>query len=349
MENTVQIKTLKIKTAKPYGAIICPGAINYLGLSVGSAKKAVVVSDETVFRLYGKQVKEILKGVGVEAYSFIFPVGEKSKTKNVLDKLLILLTELNLEKGDCLIALGGGVVSDITGLGAAMFRLGLDYINVPTSLVAMSNACIGGKTGVEFLGKKDLIGIINQPKIVLCDTDLLKTLSEDNLKDGLAEIIRTAVACDRYLFSRLEEEEMSIEDMIYSTLKIKAGLIKKDESFTGVQRVLTLGNSFKTAAESIVGNGLAHHKTLSFGILSAVALAENLGAAKGMKQRIRAVLEKFGLEYNIGINNVLVYDKLFGESRKDEEKILVVLPERMGSAKVKTFSAKFIKEALYGR
>lgn len=349
MENNVGIKTLKIRCKKPYGAIICPGATEYLGLAAGKAKKAVVVSDETVFRLYGKKAKEILKGVGVETFSFIFPVGEKRKTKNVLDKLLILLTELDLCKGDCLIALGGGVVSDITGLGAALFKRGLDYINVPTSLAAMSNACIGGKTGVDFLGKKDLIGVVNQPKIVLCDTDFLKTLPEDNIKDGMAEIIRSAVACDRYFFSRLEEEELTVEEMILCALKIKARLIKKDEDFTGAQRVLTLGDSFKTAVESIAGNGLLYHKALSFGVLSAVTLAENLGMAKGMKQRIRAVFEKYGLDYNVGVNNLLVYDKLFGEDREDDETLSAVLPERMGVAGIKRFSARYIKEALYGR
>lgn len=349
MENSQSVKMLKIRTASPYGVIISSGAVEYLPFAIGVAKKAVIVSDETVFSIYGKKIKELLKSVGVETYSFIMPVGEKSKTKYVLDKLIILMTELNLDKSDCMIALGGGVVSDVTGLAAALFKRGIDYVNVPTSLVGMASACIGGKTGVEFLGKKDLIGLINHPKIVLCDTEFLKTLPEYNFNEGLSEIIKIAVACDKKFLVKLESQDMSIEDMIYSTLKIKEKLIKKDPFAKGVQNALAFGEVFKTAAENLVGATVAQGKSLAFGMVSAAFLAENLGLGRGVKDRIKALLNKFGLMYDMGVNNVIVYDKLFGDGRDEKEKITVVLPVRAGKCTVKTFSVGNIKEELYGR
>ncbi len=349
MENLQEIKTLKIKTSKPYGAIICSGATEYLAYAVGDAKKTVIVSDETVFRLYGKKVKDVLKAVGKETYSFIFPATEKSKNKNVLDKLLILLTELNLDKNDCLIALGGGVVSDITGLGAALFKCGIKYINVPTTLVGMASACIGGKTGVEFLGKNDLLGVINHPKIAICDTDFIKTLPQSAIKDGLAEIIRTAITCDAKFFKSLETEELSIDQMIYRSLKAKAKLIAKDEYCVKEQRVLSFASVFKTAVEKLVGASPIMGKGLAFAMTSAVFLAENLKLAKGVKERLKGVLEKFSIDCNVGVNNILVYDKLFGDGRNETEKISIVLPLKVGVAKVKIFTVGEIKEALYGR
>ena len=208
------MKLIEVNASRRYEVLIGSGLIHSLGQRVKEvckASKVCIVSDTNVFPLHGKTAVDSLKKAGLEIIEFVFPAGEESKNGVVYLELLNFLAQNQLTRKDCLIALGGGVVGDLTGFAAATFLRGIPFIQVPTTLLAAVDSSVGGKTAIDLPAGKNLCGAFYQPYLVLCDTDTLSTLPEDIFRDGCAEVIKYGVLYDPELFDSLAQCSMNFD------------------------------------------------------------------------------------------------------------------------------------------
>jgi 3-dehydroquinate synthase len=232
-----------------------------------------IITDDQVASLYGNQLLAAL--AGLEAYLFSFPHGEKSKTRSTKDFLEDQLFEKGLGRDTCVIALGGGVVTDIAGYAAATFCRGVPLVMMPTSLLAMADASIGGKTGVNTPYGKNLLGCIYQPKKVVIDPLTLKSLPESEIKNGVVEIIKHGLIADRALFEYLEErsdpflklEAKVVEKAIFESVRIKKEIVEQDEKCSGKRNMLNFGHTIGHALEVLTHYQIPHGQAVAIGIV----------------------------------------------------------------------------------
>lgn len=339
------MNSIKIKCQKPYGAIVAEGARKYAGYALDGAQKALIVSDETVFRLYGNGLKKIIKNAGAEAYTFIFPSGENGKNKHVLDKLLILMTELDLKSTDCLVAFGGCSVASLVGFAGKIFKGGVPYVYMPTTLSGMLDLCVSGKVGVDFIGKTDLLRETNYPLAVFADTEYLKTLPAVHMQNGLAEIIRLGMIGDGEMVELMENGEPSIDELIYRAVMVKLKLGKKSllagKNFAEGKGRFAL--NFSAVAEKIVGLKVPYGKLVAYGMVIASETAMALGIASGLDERMIALLAKYDIKWDIGIVTTKLW-QTFLEKNKTKNKITIVLPTKVGKVAIRKINGDKIKE-----
>ena len=201
------MNVVKVNASTAYEVMIGSGLLFSLGNEVAKVTKvgtAAIISDSNVWPLYGKTAQESLENTGFSVVSFIFPAGESSKSGATYLKLMNFLAQNHVTRSDCLIALGGGVVGDLTGFAAATYLRGISYIQVPTTLLAAVDSSVGGKTAIDLECGKNLVGAFYQPKLVLCDTDTLSSLPDEIFRDGCAEVIKYSVLYDPQLFAHLQ-------------------------------------------------------------------------------------------------------------------------------------------------
>ena len=326
-------KSLKIKCKKPYGVIVCSEARKYAQHIINGVKKTLIVSDETVFRLYGNGLKKLIQYSGAEVFTFIYPSGENGKTKYVLDKLLILMTELNLTKDDCLFAFGGQTVASLTSFACAVFKGGIPFVYMPTTLLGMINPLSDGRSGVDFLGKRDLLKAENYPIAVLCDTDYLVSLPVQYLQDGIAEIMRRAMIGDGKLLEDMENQSAEFDQMILSAIKI-------DQKY-GDGRKGRFALNFASVAEKLVGLKVSYGKLTAFGMVTAFETAMSLNKTKESEERVIKLLQKYSISYDIGIHNKNLWQTILDSGK---QKHTFILPKSFGSCRVVKLSVEKIKE-----
>ena len=208
------MNTVTVSASKNYDILIGSGLMNQLGSlaqKLGKAQKVCLVSESTVFPLYGETAADSLKSAGFTVVTFVFPAGEESKNAQTYLALLNFLAENRLTRSDLIVALGGGVVGDLAGFAAATYLRGIRFIQVPTTLLAAVDSSVGGKTAIDLPAGKNLAGAFCQPSLVLCDTDTLNTLPLDIFRDGCAEVIKYGILYDPVLFSHLEKHGLDFD------------------------------------------------------------------------------------------------------------------------------------------
>ena len=255
------MKTVKVQASKSYDVVIGNGILPCLGAYLGQvtqAKKIAVVSDSQVWPLYGKTVLNAL--AEYETFSYVFPAGEESKNGSTYLKLLNFLAENKLTRSDCLLALGGGVVGDLTGFAAATYLRGVDFVQAPTTLLAAVDSSVGGKTAIDLDAGKNLAGAFYQPSAVLCDLDTLNTLPENIFRDGCAEVIKYGVLYDEALFAHLEEKGLGFdqEEVISRCVELKRDVVAQDEFDRGERQKLNLGHTIGHGIEACSGYKISH-------------------------------------------------------------------------------------------
>ena len=255
--------SIDVKTSKAYQVHIGSGLLSQLGQrlrDVCQAQKAVIVSDTNVFPLYGEIAFKSLENAGFQVLSFVFPAGEESKNAATYLQLLNFLAESQVTRSDCLVALGGGVVGDLTGFAAATYLRGIAYVQVPTTLLAAVDSSVGGKTAIDLPAGKNLVGAFCQPKMVLCDPDTLKTLPEDIFRDGCAEVIKYGVLYDPKLFEELTERGLSFprETVIARCVELKRNVVMEDEFDTGSRMKLNFGHTIGHGVEAKSNFAVSH-------------------------------------------------------------------------------------------
>lgn len=251
------MKRINVKTGCPYDVVIERGSLKkcaeYIS-EVISSRKTVIITDDNVAKLYLDDVQESLRSNGFECDAFVFPHGEQSKCIKTLSDIFDFLCQHNITRKDFIIALGGGVVGDITGFAAACFLRGIQFVQIPTTLLAQVDSSVGGKTAVDIAGGKNLVGAFKQPALVLCDSDTLSTLSDEILADGMGEVIKYGMIRDEKLFELLEKHTLDdvdevIDEIVYTCVDIKREVVEHDEFETGERMILNFGHTLGHAIE----------------------------------------------------------------------------------------------------
>jgi len=319
--------------------------------------KVAVITHPRLERLCGDEVKNSLKNAGFFPLFFRFPEGEKNKTLEQASKIYDFLIQNKFERSSTLIALGGGVVGDMTGFVAATFLRGISYIQCPTTVVAQVDAAIGGKTGVDHPRGKNLIGAFHQPCLVFVDPEKLATLPRREYVAGLAEIVKYGVIYDQELFAFMEthaekilnRDKKSILHCIKRSVEIKAEVVEKDEKELGLRKILNYGHTFGHAVETLTDyRRYKHGEAVSIGMVFAADLSYRLGiGGSEVLNRQKAILKRLGLPTQFpDVDSCSLINVLESDKKVVGGDIYFVLPEKIGAVCVKKVERKAIAELL---
>ncbi len=303
--------------------------------------KFCVITDSKVKRLYGNSFLRFLKKNGIECDIISFPDGEKSKNLKTIEKLAEEMVKKGFDRSNAIIALGGGVVGDMAGFLSSIYMRGINYIQIPTTLLAMVDSSIGGKTGVDLKSGKNLIGTFTQPKAVFVDPDYLDTLPIKQIRNGLAEVIKYGVIKDKKLFEFIEENsekilnlnKKSLNKIIEQSLRIKKQIVEKDEKEQGIRIILNYGHSYGHAIEKMTNFKLLHGYAISIGMVleNKIAVEKDVLKPEDAK-RIKDLLSKVGLPI-VTLKKPTKND-LKSDKKKSGKYLNLVLPEKIGQARI---------------
>ena len=308
---------------------------------VGEIRKFAVITDTEVEPLYGEPVVRMLREQGYQAELFVFPAGEKSKTRETKAMIEDAMLEKGFRRDCCIIAVGGGVVTDLAGFVAGTYGRGIPFINYATTLLAAADASVGGKTAVDTPLATNLIGLFNQPKKVYLDLDTWKTLPKREISSGMAETIKHACLADESFFEFLEthmEEILALEPevcgyMARKNCQIKYHVVMKDERESGLREVLNLGHTVGRAIETVSDYRLLHGEAVSIGLMAAAVLSEEMGyLGKEDVNRIRDLLKRADLPTAIPdyIDREALVKKLYTDQKVRNGRLRFVVPLRIG-------------------
>ena len=293
--------------------------------------KFCIVSDDIVYPLYGDIVKNSIEKQGFTVKYFIFKNGENQKNLTTINDIYSFLCENDFDRNDFLIALGGGVVGDMTGFAAATYLRGLKFIQIATTLLAQVDSSVGGKTGVNLTHGKNLVGAFYQPQLVLCDVNVLRTLPENIYADGIAEVIKHGCIKSAELFDSLMSKTISVADMVYENIKIKSDVVMSDEFETGERAVLNFGHTVGHAIEKYYNfSKFTHGQSVAIGMVYAVKISHILNICKyDLIEKIIKILNIYDLPVNIGgkIDNKILAGICGGDKKSENDSIKFVLLE----------------------
>lgn len=332
--------------SKEYNIYIEKGILDNTGAiikEVTNTKRVVVVTDYNVNGLYGERVKNSLETNGFEVKIVEIPPGEKSKSKEQLFRLYDEILDFGLTRTDLIIALGGGVVGDLTGFSASTLLRGIPYIQIPTTLLAQVDSSVGGKVAIDLERGKNLVGAFYQPSMVIIDPECLKTLNDRVLADGMAEVIKYGAIWDVELFENLEKienmEELiaKSEEIIYNCCKTKAEIVQEDEMDTGKRMILNFGHTFGHAIEKQYNyETYTHGEGVSAGMVLACELGEKLGiTTREITNRVENILKLYNLPTRIEIDNIQLLSAMKVDKKGDGDFINLVLLEKIGKVCLK--------------
>ncbi len=332
---------------RSYAIKIAPGLLKQLGTECARLKlgaRCAVITDSNVGKHFAKAAVKSLAASGFAPVLISVPAGENSKRLAIVEKCYDQLAAHRLERKSFIVALGGGVVGDLAGFVAATYLRGIDFVQVPTTLLAQVDSSVGGKTGVNLRTGKNLVGAFYQPKLVLCDLDSLKTLPPREFVSGLAEVIKYGIIFDAKLFARLERdlpkilqrETKALSEIIARCCEIKAEIVSQDETETGLRAILNFGHTIGHAIENSFGYGkFLHGEAISIGQVAAAKLSQKIfGLPSGDVARIEKLFVRAGLPVKIKLNPAQ-RKKLFAAMKLDKKvsggEIKFVLAEKIGS------------------
>lgn len=309
---------------------------------VGNIKKFALVTDSNVKELYGEKIYEKIKEAGYNADLFVFEAGEKSKTRKTKEEIEDAMLEKGYRRDCCIIAIGGGVVTDLSGFVAGTFGRGVPFINYATTLLSAADASVGGKTAVDTPLATNLIGLFNQPKKVYLDIKAWSTLPKREICSGLAETIKHACISDKEFFEYIEkniEEILALktevcEHIAEENCKIKYKVVMKDERESGLREILNLGHTVGRAIETVSEYKLLHGEALSIGLVAEVKLAYKLGYVTAEERdRVINLLEKANLPIAIPeyIDREKLVKKLYTDKKVRDGKLRFVLQKGIGN------------------
>jgi len=273
-----------------------------------AAARYVVVADATVAALYGEQVRSLASAVA-PCDLLAFPAGERHKTREQWQTITDAMAALGVGRDGAVLALGGGVTGDLAGFVAATFRRGIPFVQIPTTVLAMLDSSIGGKTGVDTPHGKNLVGTFHHPRAVVADVRLLRTLPDDHLRAGFAEGLKHGAVADRTHFERLilardrllSRDPDTLSELLAASVAIKAGVVEEDAGELGRRAILNFGHTVGHALEAVTAYGVPHGEAVAAGMAVEAALGAALGiTAADTPRAVRQALEAFGLPTSVG-------------------------------------------------
>lgn len=346
------MKTITVTASKEYDVIIGKGLISQLDLFVPKIKKpckVAVISDTNVSSHYLDPVIARLEAAGYECISYVFPAGEESKNGTTYLSILDFLAQNKLTRSDLLIALGGGVVGDMTGFVAATYLRGISFVQIPTSLLAMVDSSVGGKTAIDLPSGKNLAGAFYQPNLVLCDIDTLTSLPDDYFRDGCAEVIKYGILYDQNLFDHLYKYGLDFdrEYVISRCVELKRDVVCEDEFDTGSRQKLNLGHTIGHGIEAKSQYAISHGNGVSAGIaiISRAAVTQNY-LAKDTCATIETLLKKFSLPTDSSFSADTLLPYVLGDKKRTGSSINLIIPHGIGDCRIHPTPISELKEII---
>ena len=321
--------------------------------------KYAVISDDTVAGLYGKKLVRGLGAAGVKAHLLTFKPGDASKNLAVVEKLLDEMSEFGFDRGGVVVALGGGVTGDIAGFAASVYMRGVPFVQVPTSLLAMADSSVGGKTGVNLRGGKNLVGTFYQPRTVYIDPLALKTLPQEEYLNGLSEVIKYGIIYDKHFFEYVEKNSDKILShspgelihIIKRAVEIKAEIVEKDEKENDLRMILNYGHTIGHALESLSGYKIMHGQAIASGMIAVNKMAVEKGMLPASDaDRINNLINRLGLtnkqadKYLTTKNADKLWTLIMHDKKAKDGIVNFVVPVEIGKTAIcSTFTPKHLK------
>lgn len=352
------ITTISVSGAgfQPYDVVVGRGVLSELGPRLVPLAKGrtVIITDEIVAALHGPAAMASLEGAGIKARLLTVPPGEGSKSFAELERVLDRMIAFGLDRRDLVVALGGGVVGDLAGLAAALFMRGIDFVQVPTTLLAQVDSSVGGKTAIDTPRGKNLVGAFHQPRLVLADIDVLATLPARQLRSGWAEVLKHGLICDAHFFDWLAGEGAggaagdaeALHRAVVRSVEIKSAIVGEDEKEAGRRALLNLGHTFGHAIEAELGfdeHALAHGEAVALGC----AMAFRYSAARGLCElqdatRVDAVIAAAGLPTRLSqagsFSAQALLNRMHGDKKAEGGALTLILARAVGD----TFADKAV-------
>jgi 3-dehydroquinate synthase len=315
-------------------------ALNKCFAGSGIEGKVVVITDSNVDKFQAKEAIGILESGGFELYKYVIPAGEKNKNLDTVKNIYKFLMDLRLDRSSTLVALGGGVVGDVTGFAAATFLRGINFVQVPTTLLAQADSSVGGKVGVDFEGSKNIVGSFYQPKFVYINVNTLRTLPKRELKSGLAEVIKHGIISDEdfydYIVYNIDKIFNFDEDVLQYIIKvncsIKGKVVEQDEKEEALRAILNFGHTIGHAIESVYQFKLLHGECISLGMVGAFQMAVHLEMVdRKTAEEVENTLNEVGLPVRLnGMDVEKVYNQLFFDKKIKKSRLKFILPKKIG-------------------
>ena len=345
------MKRIKVKTTREYSVLVGSGAISQLKEElplVTNANRILVVSDDNVAPLHLDSLLSKLSDYNT--YSLILTHGEENKNIETVLSILTYLKENSFDRDDLVIALGGGVVGDISAFASSIYMRGIDFINIPTTLLSQVDSSVGGKTGVDFCGAKNIVGSFFQPRLVICDTDYLKTLPEDIFSDGCAEVIKYAFIGDDELLPIIEDGiKKNIDEIVYRCVYDKDLVVSRDEFDRGDRALLNFGHTIGHAVESLSDYKVSHGKAVAIGMSMITLGAEKLGVCPtGVYDRLVTVLKANSLPTTTNTDKDDIMSAVRNDKKKSGDRITAVLPIDMCCCVTRKLTFEMLSEYVNG-
>lgn len=330
--------SVELPHGNSYPVTVQRGALSRAGSYMDLDRKVLVVTDGGVPAAYVQKVAACCK----EPVIVTIPRGEGSKNLRELEALCSTMLQNGFTRTDCVVAVGGGVVGDLAGFAAASFLRGIDFYNIPTTVLAQVDSSVGGKVAVDLDGIKNCVGAFYQPKAVLVDPQVLDTLPQRQLANGLAEAVKMAVTFDEELLALLETDDAfsHIDEIIIACLRIKAKVVRRDERETGLRRLLNFGHTIGHGIEAAVGpDALCHGECVALGMLPM--------CSEALRPRVKALLEKLGLPTACRLDADRVWQAISHDKKLSGDTITVVYGEKAGSAQLRAMTLEDLKQTVY--
>ena len=309
-----------------YDILVQRGILESAGEHLNLNRRVLVVTDSGVPAAYAKTLAQQCR----EPVILTVEAGEGSKSMETFGRLLETMLDHGFSRKDCVVAVGGGVVGDLSGFAASAYMRGIDFYNIPTTLLSQIDSCIGGKTAINFGGVKNIVGAFYQPKKVLIDPELLKTLPKRQISNGLAEAVKMAMTSDRVLFELFEHEDIEshIDEIIIRSLEIKKSVVEQDEKEAGLRKILNFGHTIGHGIESS-GNmtELYHGECVALGLIPM--------CAEAIRPRVIEVLKKCGLYNLVPFDWEKIEAAAFHDKKADGDSVTVTLVPEIGSFELK--------------
>lgn len=317
-----------------YDIVISRGVLNDLKEYLNLDRKVLVVTDSGVPENYAKTVAAQCK----DGYVFTFPQGEESKNFDTYQEILKKLVKNGFTRSDCVVAVGGGVTGDMAGFAAASFMRGIDFYNIPTTVLSQVDSSIGGKVAIDFCGVKNIVGAFYPPKAVIIDPDTLKTLPKRQISNGLCEAVKMAATFDNVLFEHFENGELNIDYIIEQSLRLKRKVVEEDEKEQGIRKVLNFGHTIGHAIESESLGDLYHGECVGLGM--------RYLCSDEVKIRLEKVLKTLELPTVCEIDADKIIELIAHDKKKSGDSVSVIWVEKIGSFEIRKMNLTELKEVI---
>lgn len=346
------MRTVRVSASREYEVQVAAGLLTEAGERIRAVTKAacaVIVSDDNVFPLYGAKVTAALEDAGFKVLHYVVPHGERSKSLEVYGQLLQFLSVNRVNRSDVLIALGGGVVGDLTGFAASTYQRGMDFVQIPTSLLAAVDSSVGGKTAVNLPTGKNQVGTFYQPALVLCDPETLQTLPDAEYRCGCAEVIKYGVLGNAAFFNELNTTPAidQIEHVISTCVEMKRDIVHEDEYDRGLRQLLNLGHSVGHAVEACSNFTVLHGQAVAIGMAVITRAAYEKGLCfRNTLDAVLEILEKYQLPTKAAYSLEDMSRAALADKKLAGGVIKLIVPREIGTCDIIPVPADEIKDWL---